>query len=511
MKWLLVFVFSLLDYYFANGDRCEPITSWMCHSRHAGISYNQTIMPNVLGHRTQRVASLEMRMFKPLLDAQCNEPDLRQFLCTVYFPVCTLPDAIPPCQSLCLRARKGCAEFNDQFVWPSYLDCDRFPSSGLCVDDNQAEGAIRSGEHNAELEEDPKGDESMETIQKCGDKTFPGFVSGEEFEPAKHCQSLDPFKECLESGRKNTRSGNLGSNIDAILEALEVYHDRCNDFYDDGNPYGAVKDDGDEWVKKLCEQSGNCSLEEQTTASVQGRSQDGDRQHSQYSRFNDMMTSQIRSEASKGQPGKGQPLDVEVSLRLVSLSNVNKEDNQITMVFWKSTSWKVPSLKWDQRRYNFSTFHTDTNSLWTPDTMVYQAVKRPSLISPDIDNLIVFPDGSVVHVPAVEMTISCDVRGVDTYSGATCQFKLGSWAHSTEDIKIAKPTESSFSVEEFFSTSRYEVMRHDVSLESKSYPQYGPGEYQHMVFSMTFREKYGAQTAAPRKSNRRTRSAKMEE
>lgn len=60
----------------------------------------------------------------------------------MYVPVCTvLPEAIPPCRSLCIEARTGCETLMNKFgfEWPSSLDCEQFPVSGLCVGENTTE------------------------------------------------------------------------------------------------------------------------------------------------------------------------------------------------------------------------------------------------------------------------------------------------------------------------------------------------------------------------------------
>uniref|UniRef100_A0A4Q8K608 U68-Liphistoxin-Lth1a_1 n=1 Tax=Liphistius thaleban TaxID=1905330 RepID=A0A4Q8K608_9ARAC len=114
--------------------RCEPITIPLCKD----IPYNETIMPNLLNHQKQEDAGLEVHQFFPLVKVQCS-PDLQFFLCTMYAPVCTIIErAIPPCRSLCLKAREGCETLmnNFGFQWPKSLDCDKFPESGsdqLCV------------------------------------------------------------------------------------------------------------------------------------------------------------------------------------------------------------------------------------------------------------------------------------------------------------------------------------------------------------------------------------------
>lgn len=122
---------------FAHHGRCEPITIPLCKE----IQYNETIMPNILGHTKQEDAGLEVHQFFPLVKVQCS-PFLKFFLCSVYVPVCTVIDkALPPCRSMCEVARSGCESLMNKFgfQWPESLDCAQFPTGGLCVGDNKTE------------------------------------------------------------------------------------------------------------------------------------------------------------------------------------------------------------------------------------------------------------------------------------------------------------------------------------------------------------------------------------
>jgi len=118
-------------------DRCEPIEIPLCKK----IQYNETIMPNLLGHTTQEEAGLEVHQFFPLVKVQCS-PDLQLFLCLMYAPVCTqLDQPLPPCRSLCLSARNGCEELMNKFgfKWPEKLECSKFPELApgvLCAAQN---------------------------------------------------------------------------------------------------------------------------------------------------------------------------------------------------------------------------------------------------------------------------------------------------------------------------------------------------------------------------------------
>lgn len=119
--------------------RCEPITIPLCKD----IQYNETIMPNLLNHQSQKDAGMEVHQFFPLVKVRCS-PYLKFFLCAMYVPVCTvLEDALPPCRSLCIQARNGCETLMNKFGfrWPEALECNKFPTSksGLCVGQNETD------------------------------------------------------------------------------------------------------------------------------------------------------------------------------------------------------------------------------------------------------------------------------------------------------------------------------------------------------------------------------------
>lgn len=121
---------------------CQTISIPLC----TDIAYNQTIMPNLMGHYNQEDAGLEVHQFYPLVKVQCS-PELKFFLCSMYAPVCTvLEKAIPPCRSICERAKLGCEALMNKFgfQWPDRLRCENFPVLGdgrLCVGQNDSSAA----------------------------------------------------------------------------------------------------------------------------------------------------------------------------------------------------------------------------------------------------------------------------------------------------------------------------------------------------------------------------------
>ncbi|GCB76994.1 frizzled-1 [Scyliorhinus torazame] len=145
---------------------CQPISIPLC----TDIAYNQTIMPNLLGHTNQEDAGLEVHQFYPLVKVQCS-PELKFFLCSMYAPVCTvLEQAIPPCRSLCERARQGCEALMNKFgfQWPESLRCENFPVHGsqdLCVGQNNTE----------------KGSPTLDPTQSLPDHAGTVYPSREQF------------------------------------------------------------------------------------------------------------------------------------------------------------------------------------------------------------------------------------------------------------------------------------------------------------------------------------------
>ena len=136
--FLLVNAFCFV---FTKEKKCEKIKIPMCQS----IGYNLTYMPNMFNHDTQEEAALEVHQFWPLVEIKCS-PDLKFFLCSMYAPMCqpNFKDEVPPCRSICERARKGCAPLMRQygFSWPERMKCENFPELGgekLCMGRNATE------------------------------------------------------------------------------------------------------------------------------------------------------------------------------------------------------------------------------------------------------------------------------------------------------------------------------------------------------------------------------------
>ncbi|XP_035862277.1 uncharacterized protein LOC116064082 isoform X3 [Sander lucioperca] len=126
----------------SSGGFCEPITIPMCQ----GLSYNQTITPNLLGHTSQRDAVVKMSFFNSMVQTMCSV-DIRLFVCTVYAPQCVAGEVQRPCRSFCERAKKGCEGLMNSFglSWPDELQCNLFPEEMCISEDTRPDTLIAEG------------------------------------------------------------------------------------------------------------------------------------------------------------------------------------------------------------------------------------------------------------------------------------------------------------------------------------------------------------------------------
>nr|XP_020473008.1 uncharacterized protein LOC109970049 isoform X2 [Monopterus albus] len=105
----------------ASTATCQAITIPVCKD----LPYNETVLPNMLGHNTQDDAGLEIHQFYPLIEEECS-PHLKPFLCSVYTPECVSGKPRPPCRTLCEQARSSCEPLMSKFgfSWPEALKCE---------------------------------------------------------------------------------------------------------------------------------------------------------------------------------------------------------------------------------------------------------------------------------------------------------------------------------------------------------------------------------------------------
>ena len=103
------------------------------------VGYNRMVLPNLLNHESLEEVGQQASSFVPLLYKDCH-PHLKQFLCSLFAPVCLPSDSavtgpIPPCKQLCLSVERSCTPVMrlHNFDWPPMLNCSKFTDDDPCV------------------------------------------------------------------------------------------------------------------------------------------------------------------------------------------------------------------------------------------------------------------------------------------------------------------------------------------------------------------------------------------
>lgn len=104
---------------YAETSKCELIRIPACQ----GLPYNNTILPNIMGHTSQEEAGQDVTQYNSLVKIPCS-PSLKLFLCSLYFPVCTqIHKPLPPCRSLCEQNRQRCEPIMRSFSFQVMFYC----------------------------------------------------------------------------------------------------------------------------------------------------------------------------------------------------------------------------------------------------------------------------------------------------------------------------------------------------------------------------------------------------
>ncbi|CAG5124263.1 unnamed protein product [Candidula unifasciata] len=177
------------------------------------------------------------------------------------------------------------------------------------------------------------------------------------------------------------------------------------------------------------------------------------------------------------------PLAVSIDLWFSKILEVDTDRNEIEAVIWQSVSWRNLALAWDTTRdgFNESSVSLPTQYLWLPDITIYNAVSSSEVLSPSIAN--VANNGQVIFVPNIRVRVSCDLKEVDSHSGATCMLKFGSWTFSNKVVTISNPG-AGIEMAEYAPNPNYEIL---ATLSQKQVRTYTFGAYEDIEFLFVIR------------------------
>ena len=140
LELILFFVITCWQTNQVFASKCIPMQKDFVCSELPYLGYNHTVLPNQFGHQTLLEVQTALSEFEPFIDTKCS-PAFKGFLCLLYTPVCTVLELpIPPCRAFCQNAlTTECLELYKSFTnneIPEFMQCDRYPESGLCIQQN---------------------------------------------------------------------------------------------------------------------------------------------------------------------------------------------------------------------------------------------------------------------------------------------------------------------------------------------------------------------------------------
>ena len=142
------------------------------------------------------------------------------------------------------------------------------------------------------------------------------------------------------------------------------------------------------------------------------------------------------------------PVDVQLSLAVRAVANVDQIESTILANVWFRQSWRDPRLAWNPTKNNngthefqgrmmtYATHPERTDAIWVPDLTLYNTAEKP-LGGLEHTHAIVLEDGLVVWSRPGVVTLICEFVLDDfPFDTQVCHMKMGSWAYDADSLRI---------------------------------------------------------------------------
>ena len=189
-------------------------------------------------------------------------------------------------------------------------------------------------------------------------------------------------------------------------------------------------------------------------------------------------------------PIQGTPLNVTLGMSLTAIREVDTTRGEIEILAMRELSWRNPSLDWsailsESDGAGINAFSMNTDHLWIPDIVAYNAVHVPEILSPPLAQVSV--DGTILYVPNERIRFLCDLESFETIEGCNCTAVYGSWTLSgwMLDLNVKQNT---ISLEDYRGNPRFDILGTYVEKETKIYPCC-PESFPDVKFTLTIRRK----------------------
>lgn len=117
----------------------------------------------------------------------------------------------------------------------------------------------------------------------------------------------------------------------------------------------------------------------------------------------------------------------------VKVVEVDVRRGMVTVDLWLQHYWQDPRLVWDTTVYSSEILFFSANEVFVPEMALQNGVMTRTLPDPPV---IVYPNGSILHFPAVRAEIYCQLPSIP-FTDVICPITMGPWSHHTRYTVLA--------------------------------------------------------------------------
>lgn len=128
-------------------------------------------------------------------------------------------------------------------------------------------------------------------------------------------------------------------------------------------------------------------------------------------------------------------VDVKLGLSIVTILDMNVEARTISALMWLKMSYKDSRLAFDGTKHGIKSLRYPSSQVWLPDITMYNSAKQMTV---EPTNVVIFPDGTVIYVPKVQLEATCKESAMKLFPLDThkCGLKWGSWTYSADEVDL---------------------------------------------------------------------------
>lgn len=138
-----------------------------------------------------------------------------------------------------------------------------------------------------------------------------------------------------------------------------------------------------------------------------------------------------------------QPLDVEMSLTLLQIIELNEREQYLTTSMMYNFIWVDEYLKWrPSMNGGIKSIIIPSSKVWTPDVLLYQSI-QDGFDSKYQSQVVISSDGTCSWLPPAIIQSSCEVdMTYFPFDTQVCALKFGSWSYTKDllNLRVSYPT-----------------------------------------------------------------------